>query len=425
MRRELFTTCALLAAACSQPDAPVGGDSFHTYLNVPPEPIQAVDILFVIDNSGSMYIQQQALIESAGDALFGQLAAEMGGMPDVHVAVVSSDLGAGTWDIAWCVEGGDQGQFQVSAECPIAIDGTFLRDVDDGAGGRDQNFDGSLAQAFGCAASIGTEGCGYEQHLASMERALDGTNPGNAGFLRDDAMLLVVILADEDDCSTFDTDLFDTSQNTIDSELGFVSSFRCFEFGVVCDGDDPRAEGEKTNCVPRDDSAYMNTVSEYVTFLHGLKADPSMVMVAGIFGNAGPVRVSGEPEQPARPALEDICPGDFSTAPAVRLHALATGFPARWVFSPICGLGDQMPASLRAIAYTLGNVMAARPCLPPEVTADSTCRAFAEPLGGARRSVPLTIASDPELCPTNGSGLAARVPDGALEAGDHLIVECQ
>jgi hypothetical protein len=63
--------------------------------------------------------------------------------------------------------------------------------------------DGATAPSFACRAVVGTSGSGLEMPLLMMERALttrveDGAN---AGFLRDDALLVVVILSDEDDCS--------------------------------------------------------------------------------------------------------------------------------------------------------------------------------------------------------------------------------
>ena len=49
-------------------------------------------------------------------------------------------------------------------------------------------------------AQIGATGCGFEQHLLAMRRALEN-NPANAGFLRDNAFLAVIFIADEDDCT--------------------------------------------------------------------------------------------------------------------------------------------------------------------------------------------------------------------------------
>ena len=42
-------------------------------------------------------------------------------------------------------------------------------------------------------ASVGASGCGFEQHLEAVHRAL-ADNPANAGFLRDDANLAVILV---------------------------------------------------------------------------------------------------------------------------------------------------------------------------------------------------------------------------------------
>jgi hypothetical protein len=63
-----------------------------------------------------------------------------------------------------------------------------------------------VAGAFSCIAQLGPDGCGYEQSLEAMYRALDpAVNPG---FIRDDAALAVLFITDEDDCSARDTSLY-------------------------------------------------------------------------------------------------------------------------------------------------------------------------------------------------------------------------
>jgi hypothetical protein len=55
-------------------------------------------------------------------------------------------------------------------------------------------------QARGIAL-VGINGCGYERGLAPLKFALDNLRDSyNAGFLRNDATLAVVIISDEDDC---------------------------------------------------------------------------------------------------------------------------------------------------------------------------------------------------------------------------------
>ena len=428
MRNDILCCVVpMFLAACQQGDAPVGG-VYEMVLDQAPEPIEALDVLFVIDDSGSMEDEQSALIDAAGDALFSQLAITAGGLPDLHVAFVSTDLGAGDGTISAC-DSSNEGRFQLGAVgglgCPD-VSGQFLVDEDDGAGGRTRNFSTTLGEAFACAAAFGVEGCGFEQPLEAMLRALDGTNPENAGFLRDEALLLVVFLTDEDDCSASDSDLFDTSAESME-ELGRVSSFRCFEQGVVCDDDQPRELGVKTNCTPREDSAYVYSLGRYVDFLHGLKPDPSMVMVAGMFGDP---QVEVTVDVTSWESLADVCPGDTRADPAVRLHALSEGFPARWVFTTIC---DPMAKRLTTIADTTANVLAARACLTGALPSSPVCHAFAEVPGGARRTLPIctgsestgcvTIAPDEETCTFTSHALAASAPD-LLDPGEHLLVEC-
>ena len=69
------------------------------------------------------------------------------------------------------------------------------------------NYDGDIADVFGCLARLGTEGCGLEEQLASVRAAL--TRGRSEGFLRDDAYLAVILISDEDDCSVYDPSLFD------------------------------------------------------------------------------------------------------------------------------------------------------------------------------------------------------------------------
>lgn len=457
---------ALAATSCTRtPDVAVGG-AFVTVADVPPAPIEDLDILFVIDDSGSMMPHQQALIASARESLFAQLEAQMGGLPNLHIAVVSSNMGAGPYNIAGCRS--EDGAFHAEPHGPCTPpDGSFLRDVSDGQGGRQTNYTGTLADAFACIAPLGISGCGFEQHLASMRRALDGTHPAHAGFLREDAALLVVLLADEDDCSVFDTRMFDTGQTAPDSELGPLHSHRCFEFGVECDSDDPRTLGSKENCVPREDSPFVTSVNEYVNFLAGLKADPSLVMVAGIFGNLGPVVVEldtheqftlanicpeGEPcvDPPMIPDAGPLdpdadpneppwmqCPPPTVVHPAPRLTAFAEAFPARYQLESICD-ATQLAAPLQRIAHTAGTVLSAKPCLLGPAPRVETCRVFdvQQPRTAAETRTQLracTTSSDTGCyvieadaqCSGSDSGLAVNVNRvAAPPPGTHVVVEC-
>ena len=65
-----------------------------------------------------------------------------------------------------------------------------------------------------------------------MKVALDH-NPANAGFVRPDAYLAVVVIADEDDCSLAKKSLFDG--NAADPTYGDRVNFKCTHEGITCD----------------------------------------------------------------------------------------------------------------------------------------------------------------------------------------------
>jgi hypothetical protein len=69
-----------------------------------------------------------------------------------------------------------------------------------------ERTDVNMEQTFACAANVGTSGPGMEMPLHASEFALDDrvADGTNAGFLREDALLAVVYLTDEDDCSRHD-----------------------------------------------------------------------------------------------------------------------------------------------------------------------------------------------------------------------------
>jgi len=168
-------------------------------------PTRNLDLLFVVDDSPGMRPVQQSLIRHF-PILLSTLQYLPSGLPRIHVAVVSTDMGAGDGSIAGCdATGGKNGIFQRAprGECAttgLAPGATFISDID---GGR--NYDGQLADAFSCIAPLGESGCGFEHPLAAAARALgaDGRPPPaeNEGFLRPSAFLAIILVTNEDDCS--------------------------------------------------------------------------------------------------------------------------------------------------------------------------------------------------------------------------------
>ncbi len=314
-------------------------------------PASGVDILLVIDDSGGMTLEQDALLGAMGGFL-DELETQAGGeLPSLHVGVVSTNLGAGGFSIGGCPGDGDGAILQnapTAGGCSPPSD-HYIVDEPDGVGGRTRNYAaGTLAQAIDCIGGLGTGGCGFEQPLEAMRRALNGTVPENAGFLRDDALLVVLVLTNEDDCSAADTELYNPSSPS----LGPVSSFRCFEHGVACVPDEPTVPGVKTGCTSREDSAYTHTIAGYAAFLASLKPAGHVVFVA-IHGDTSPVEVSLT--SGGNPNLEPSCTSDTGDAdPAIRLDQLTDGFGSDGIFGSLCtGFAGALDTAAATIAGKL------------------------------------------------------------------------
>lgn len=350
----------------------------------------AVDVLFVIDNTGSMQNEQMQL-QASFPAFYEALENTLGMIPDVHIGVVTPDLGTGSYNaMPFCNEvGGDGGilgkvgsvnlgetclgagqRYLVDLEpeaCTIQRDNEgqcIDHDCDEAAcqamaqgdevltlvtdqNGcpRCQNFPGSASDTFSCLADVGIQGCGFEQQLESMYRALDtNLTPENQGFLREDALLVVVMVTDEDDCSASEPDVIfdpDPAQNSIDSTLGYLHSFRCFEFGVTCDINDRTQIGPRNDCEPREDSnALLHFVSRYVDFIGYLK-DPGRTVVMSLAGPVDEVAVTTDPQD--RPMLDYSCTDTYGegAVPGIRLAAFASHFNGPsdmddWAYSEVC-----------------------------------------------------------------------------------------
>ncbi|HWB82018.1 MAG TPA: hypothetical protein VG755_43950 [Nannocystaceae bacterium] len=160
---------------------------------------QKIDFLFVIDDSGSMVDEQARLI----DGFPGFIAdiQEAIAQYDYHMMVVTPDgmllpddptacdatLGAGR------IVSGD------GSDCGLAGPDRFVSAADDPE---------ELASMFGCLADVGTAGNGHEMPIWAMAQAVtEQSNPGgcNEGFLRDDAILVVTIITDEEDDAMLDS----------------------------------------------------------------------------------------------------------------------------------------------------------------------------------------------------------------------------
>ncbi len=330
---SLFTLA--LMTACTS-DAQLG--RYSDSLEQPPEDYtpkdqHKLDVLFVVDSSVSMNEEQVSMTENIS-ALVEQLEGLPGGLPSLHIAVVSADMGAGPFGIAGCQDSGDDGAFYAGSNDCNGPSDSFISNEIDSEGNRITNYSGSLDEAFQCSAQIGVDGCGFEQPLLSMRRGLEQAATTD-GFLRDDAHLAVVILTDEDDCSASDTSIFDSSSDQ-EQLLGVLSSFRCAEFGVQCDGGTlDRAEGHYEDCEPTENSPYLYHPDAFVSYLQALKGSLNDVIVTVIAGerNGLDVSVIGSP---SHVAVAPACVSENGNAsPAYRLGYFAEQFPNHLVTS-IC-----------------------------------------------------------------------------------------
>ena len=324
----------------------VESTSFPVNLN------RAVDILFIIDDSGSM-ADKQSNLRANFPNFINVLNTVQGGLPDIHLGVVSSDMGVlatdgqvgpqvGAVGAGGCAMRGKDGRLLTNG---ADVMGTFISDIKQSDGTRVRNYNGDLATVFGEMASIGALGCGFEQHLHAMRRALDPSNAANQGFIRQDAFLAVIFLADEDDCTASHTTLWGPDGGP----LGTRQSFRCTRFGVKCDigGQDDAAMatvGVKDQCHPDDASQHLEVVSKFVADLKALKDDDTKIVVAGILGTLDPFAVERRQINNTQDlALAHSCtynpPGGGETQvadPPVRLQFFLDQFPNRSTVTSIC-----------------------------------------------------------------------------------------
>jgi hypothetical protein len=162
------------------------------------EGCKKVDLLFIIDDSGSMSDQQDKLTEafpSFIQTIDDELVQKKG--IDYRIGVMSTDM-AGTEQCVFLVCGqGHRGRLQHEADrlnCNDVPQGRWIE-----AGPVDQ-----VAKQFQCVASM-NGGEFSEMPLEALRAGLvdrvADQEAYNAGFLREDALLVIMIITDEDDQS--------------------------------------------------------------------------------------------------------------------------------------------------------------------------------------------------------------------------------
>ena len=152
-----------------------------------------VDYLFIVDNSSSMANNQHKLALSVTDFVRG-VAGVLESVDSVHVGVMTTD--AYEYNAPGCEQLGalvtqTGGYNSLGETCgPFAQGHRFMTEQDD------------LEAGLECTIQVGTTGSTSERPLGALRAALEPRSEDvavcNEGFLRSDAMLVVVILTDED-----------------------------------------------------------------------------------------------------------------------------------------------------------------------------------------------------------------------------------
>lgn len=295
-----------------------------------------LDVLLVVDDSNSMAEEQSSLREQIPRIVraiaTGDLNAD--GVQDhpavdsLHVGVVTTDLGAGGYPVPTC-EGaaGDDAVLRTAGATSEMGCAESYAPYQELSLGEDPE---ALVQAVSCVALAGTGGCGFEQQLEAALKALSpsdaeitfahGSGQGdlaNAGFLRDDAVLAIVVLTDENDASMADASLVDPTSSTYSEGL----NLRAFMH--------PEA---------------LQPVSRYTDGLRALKADPDDVILAVIAGIPADLAASGasHAEILADPRMaERIDEADPNRlAPSCNVPGRGIAFPPRRLVEAAAELGD-------------------------------------------------------------------------------------
>jgi hypothetical protein len=314
---------------------------------------QLIDILFVIDNSGTMGEEQLNLARN-----FQFLVQELQNLtdadgqpvdPNVNIMVTTTDFGhplctafqkpdyvprQGAPVYQGCnsriqrFTGLDPMDPEVIEEactenCPadVAPGNHFINFSAFGSNVPDDD----VGAALSCIGPQGIDGCGYEAQLEIVLQAINAdacwNNPEQPkcdedpewadvteGFLRDDATLAVVLVTDEIDCSvaapagySFFTDINNTIYWNVNPDPDVMvpqaTSAICFNSGVSCA--DENGDGIYEGCDPTD-SEVLHPIERYISYFDYLteNQDKEVVML-GILGV--PEVVAHNPNPPFQP----------------------------------------------------------------------------------------------------------------------------
>ena len=436
--------------------------------NVPVNPQRALDLLIVIDDSPSMRDEQEKLQQQVprlvnllitGGAAEPEAVGEFPAVESLHVGIITPDMGYSTVPMTDFVAGtGPDVDFNPTSACMrnggVGLDGNMQTE---GLSGTPRELCSAITPPEGtqylnypepgfdetdliddvrCVTGQ-DDGCGFEQQLEAIlasDRA-----PGNAGFNREDALLAVILITDEDDCSTTDPRVFDVEPRSSNPYQGPPDPVEDFvQFNLRC----------------WKHSEALQSIQRYVEGIAALKADPSQVVFAAITGipedDALDRSNFGTDEERyatilAHPDMEEVPNPDNDgeqgqqLTPACDAGTAGVAFPARRIVETMEGLAssntgvgtvvesicaDDYSPALNAIVDRIAAALR-QLCLPRPLNRDSngfvgcevrevqpegqTC-ADAEARG--REPVAVSVEDGREVCRVNQLPSAAGVPTG-------------
>jgi hypothetical protein len=233
------TLLAALAGCAACDDVPAGAvEDCNPQVTV----TARTDLLFVIDDSGSMAGEQAELAQNLSEFIETLLTTSAASL-DLHVGVTNTSVarydGTGGY-VAAAFPGVPGTPYPRGALVAIEQDGNgdgmpghFVWGFDPSAGTstwgglRILSSGPTLAQDFKANVLQGSWGSGKEQPLAAMRLAIEEMAAGglNAGFRRSGARLAVVVITDEDDCSESSGPIEGNSQANCADETNKAQDF--------------------------------------------------------------------------------------------------------------------------------------------------------------------------------------------------------
>lgn len=283
-----------------------------------------VDILFVIDNSGSM-AEEQATLARNFERFIAKLEEEHV-EANYRIAITTTDMGhvyacgdtgpeVGKFQLTSCLQRPTEFLFQsddrYAEACEAVCDHPDLattptrtlldptetpRPWIENIGGVTNLPTGvTAADAFECFGPQGIAGCGFESTLEAMRLALlrvENDDEPSYGFMRPGAILAVVFVTDEEDCSARKDaeyrEVWSDDGNRVfwsEANVGMgPTSEVCWNAGVECDG----GPGTYSECRPANkgidgeptdpDHSVIYDVQRYIDFVQELEEQKRRVV---------------------------------------------------------------------------------------------------------------------------------------------------